>query len=255
MALLGSEIMRSFTVEGRWVTVAVVVSCAICFLIDTALQYNAYSKYALYYWESAHAKPWQYVSHLFLHGDIFHLLLNMFCLWIFGSAVERMIGSLQYAAFYLLCGIGAALVYQLVTFYEFSAAIEPLLQAGIHRERLWNVFANQQYYPQFPTSEVAIELFLRPVVGASGALYGVLVAFACLCPRHRMVFLLLPYPLPAKVLVPLLLLIDVAAGFSGISLLGQNIAHAAHIGGALTGLLVILLWYSLRALHVTITRD
>lgn len=241
--------MKLAVANGRIVTISTIAVCMIIFMADSAFQRNIHSGYELFYWESTHSIPLQYLTHFFLHGDIFHLLLNMFCLWIFGSAVERIIGSIQYAVFYVLCGIGAAGFYQLVSFYEFSVAIEPILQAGIQKENVLRVFASHQYYPQFPSSQAAIELFLRPVVGASGALYGVLVAFAFLRPNQRMVFLFLPHPIPVKVFVPLLLLIDVVAGFWGIPLLGQNIAHAAHLGGALSGVLIVLLWFTLRRLR------
>ena len=102
------------------------------------------------------------------------------------------------------------------------------------------VFANSQYYNLYPTSEDAVRTFQSPVVGASGALYGVLVAFAFLYPNNKIMLIFLPVPVAAKFFVPALLALDILSEFTGFSIFGQNIAHAAHVGGAVTAVILML---------------
>ena len=231
------------------VTYIIIVSCLLIFFTESLFGQNTYNDFELFYWESARSQWWQYFSHLFLHGGIWHLLLNMLCLWMFGTVVESIVGSIKYAIFYVLCGLGAAAAYQVVTYYEFQAIVTALVEVGFNQQELLQAFNQNKYSPQFPASREALEMFITPVVGASGALYGVLVAFACLRPNHKMIFLLLPYPVAAKYFIPALLSIDIIAGFSGYPILGQNIAHAAHIGGALTGLLFMLFGFFISRIY------
>lgn len=226
---------KKFTVSN-----AIISLCAMVFLAEFLGGYLVDGA-ALYYWESPTFSPYQLLSHQFVHGGVLHLLLNMMALWMFGRVLESLWGSLRFLLFYLACGVGAAAIYQLVSYYQFHAAIEPLLATGFSSGDLLQLFANGQYYPQYPSSQRAAVIFSSPVVGASGAIYGILVAFALRFPNHKLIFLLLPFPIAAKFFVPLLLCIDVYALVTGHSLLGVNVAHAAHLGGALVGLFLVLL--------------
>ena len=161
--------------------------------------------FALFNWQSEHFKPWQLVSHMFLHADTWHLAFNMFALWSFGNVLERVWGKYYFLTFYLLCGVGAAIVSQIVNFY-----LSPSIY-GI-------------------------------AVGASGGVYGLLVAFALKFPNFKIMLIFLPVPIPAKYFVPVLLLIDLTAGITGFSIFGANIGHFAHIGGAIFGFLLTYFW-------------
>lgn len=190
---------------------------------------------ALYYWESPLFSKPQLVSHLFVHGGVIHLLLNMLALWMFGRVLEQIWGRVRFLLFYMICGVGAACFYQVASYYQFHSAIEPLLAMGFSLDNLLALFSSGKFYPQYPSSEQAAIIFASPVVGASGAIYGVLAAFALFFPNHKLIFLFLPFPIAAKFFVPALLSIDVYALVTGSSLLGVNIAHAAHLGGAVIG--------------------
>lgn len=204
---------------------------------------------AMYYWQSKQFQSFQLFSHLFLHGGLVHLFINMLGLVMFGNILEKYWGAARFLGFYLMCGLGAALIYQGVNTYQFQAAIDPILALGISEQETLTAFAAAQYYPRIPSSEEALFIFRSPVIGASGALYGILVAFACCFPNHKMMLIFLPVPIAAKYFMPALLLIELFSGVTGFSLFGSNIAHAAHIGGAITGAIVmgvVFLQYRLR---------
>jgi membrane associated rhomboid family serine protease len=222
------------------ITNSLILACVSVFALAHFWFASPYSGYEMFYWESPLFRPRQLLSHLFLHGGGLHLAFNMLALWMFGNVVEQVWGWSRFLLYYLACGLGAGLVYQIVNYYEFQAAIAPLLDATISFEQLSDVFSRQLYYPNFPSSEQATLIFNTPVVGASGAIYGVLVAFACLFPNHKMVLIFLPFPIAAKYFVPILLGLDIFSGVTGLPILGSNIAHAAHVGGAITGALLML---------------
>ncbi len=220
------------------ITNILIVLCVAIFFAEATLFTNILV-FALYYWESPLFTPIQLFSHLFLHGGLAHLGLNMLGLWLFGNAVERVWGWGKFLCFYMVCGLGAAVIYQTVNYYQFQQAIEPLLAAGLSLDTVAEAFSNSQYFPSLPTSADAFVIFSSPVVGASGALYGILVAYACLFPNQKMILIFLPFPIAAKFFMPLLLVIELLSGITGFSLFGQNIAHAAHIGGAITALIIL----------------
>ncbi len=146
---------------------------------------------------------WQMLSYAFLHGGFPHLLFNGIALWSFGGAVEHRLGARRFLLYFVLCTLGSA-VAQLMT----------LPHAG----------AGQP---------------LTPTVGASGGIYGVLIAFAMFFPRARMMLVFPPIPMPAWLLVLLFIVADLALGLGRVS---TGIAHFAHLGGALTGVLLLLAW-------------
>ena len=164
---------------------------------------------AMYYPASDFFRPYQIVTHMFMHADLGHLAFNMLTLFFLGTWVERVWGTRRFVFFYLFSGLGAALTHLLFMYYEVN-------YLGV-------------------TSAINI-----PVLGASGAVYGVLVAFAVLFPNHRLMLLFPPIPIKAKYLALGLIAIDL---FSGLSNTGSNIAHFAHLGGALFGYLLIRYWY------------
>lgn len=140
--------------------------------------------------------PWQYVTYMFLHGGFGHVFLNMLMLWMFGMELEQMWGSRRFLAFYMICGIGAGLIHSLVTLAMGTGA---------------------------------------PTVGASGAIMGIMVAFAMIAP-DRMIYVMLFLPMKAKYAVLLYAAIDL---YSGVMQTGSNVAHFAHLGGALFGYIML----------------
>lgn len=160
----------------------------------------------LYYIESAFFKPWQFVTHMFMHGSFTHILFNMFGVWMFGSRLEQVWGAKKYLNFYLLTGLGAAILNMLVQYYQVSEGL-----ASINSS----------------------------VLGASGALFGILVAFAMYWPNTELYIMFIPVPIKAKWLVIGYAAFELFSGFSGFQ---SGIAHFAHLGGALTGFLMVKYW-------------
>lgn len=202
------------------------------------------SGYELFYFENPSFHPIQLISHLFLHGSISHLLLNMLGLWMFGNSVERVWGQKKLLLFYIICGLGAAIVYLVINYYQFHSAITPLLKLGFSQNDIYHALLSGSVSDQLSNEAVdslrkAYPFFISRVIGASGALYGILVAFAFLFPNHKIILIFLPVPVAAKFFVPALLSIDIFLEFTGFSIFGLNIAHGAHIGGAITAILLL----------------
>ena len=195
---------------------------------------------AMFYFKSESFKPWQVVSHIFMHGDFRHLLFNMFGLFMFGSVLERMWGPKRFVQFYFFSALGAALLHFAIIHFQVDQLL-PLVNANelaqvINEGR--EVLDQRMNY----TNETMAELnsnYNGAVVGASGAIFGLLVAFAMYNPNKDLFLMFVPVPIKAKYFV-----LGYAAFelFSGISRILPGIAHFAHLGGALFGFLLVTYW-------------
>ena len=186
---------------------------------------------ALHYFSSSLFKPHQIITNMFMHdtGGISHILFNMFGLWMFGSVLEDYLGSKKFLIFYLICGLGSALLVQLTVPY--SASVFANSAAGLQAATDNNISlaaVTEAYKQQYSA------------IGASGAIMGVMAAFAYLFPNTEMYVMLIPIPVKAKYVIPVFILIDLFGGLNQSA--GDNIGHFAHLGGALVGFLLILYW-------------
>jgi membrane associated rhomboid family serine protease len=177
--------------------------------------------FALHHYKSAFFQPYQIVTHMFMHGGFFHLLFNMFSLWMFGTMVERVWGPKRFLIFYFICGLGAA-----------------FFQLGSYAHDFWqvdNTILSAEQADQY-------QAILRQgyTVGASGAIMGILAAFGYLFPNTEMIIIPIPVPIKAKWAITGMIALDVFGGV--VKVQGDNIAHFAHIGGALIGFLLVLYW-------------
>ena len=187
-----------------------------------------YDVLALHYPKNNLFGIWQLVTHMFMHGSISHILFNMFGLWMFGSPLAQMWGKNKFLFFYFSTGIGAALLQVLVYHLQIQDWVNELVAQGYQLDAIYNSLQEGQ------------SIFNVTMVGASGALYGVLVAFAFMFPNAELMLIFLPIPIKAKYFVPLILLMDLFFGFSSYSM--GPIAHFAHVGGAVTGFLIMWYW-------------
>ena len=224
----------------KTVTNGIILVCVIAYFLKSQMFKTGFSGYELFYFENPDFQLFQLITHMFMHGSTTHLFFNMFGLWMFGNSVEQIWGHKKFLIFYFLCGFGAASIYLATNYFQFHQIITPMIEAGIPSTKLYEVFASSQYLANFPSSEKASIIFGAPVVGASGALYGVLVAFAFIFPNHKIMLIFLPFPVAAKYFVPFLLALDLLSEFTGFSIFGMNIAHTAHIGGAVTAIILLL---------------
>ncbi|MFI5138978.1 MAG: rhomboid family intramembrane serine protease [Sphingobacteriales bacterium] len=209
----------------------------ICFLPFIVLSDSKYQELivnnlGLFYFDSPKFRVWQILTYMFLHGGWQHILFNMFALFSFGPILEYAIGPKRFFNLYFICGIGAALFQILVQAIEVHNIIggftlsQPLLESsylqfGGHAQKLFDIYS-------------------IPVVGASGAIYGLLVAFGMLYPDLELMILFVPVPVKAKYLIPFFILLELFLGFGQFG--GDNVAHFAHLGGALLGFLLIKFW-------------
>ncbi|WP_190809247.1 rhomboid family intramembrane serine protease [Flagellimonas sp. S3867] len=216
----------------------------ILFLATQMYGDQMYQWLSLWFPKNGNFQWWQVVSHMFMHGNLMHIAFNMYALWAFGTPLERVWGRNKFLFFYFSAGLGSALLHTGVNYYLFSEGLNALVNAGMTEQQVLDIISKGQYSPDWynVASRSTIENFLSayntPVVGASGAIYGILVAFAFMYSEAKLMLIFLPVPIKAKYFVPLLLAVDL---FFGIGNVNTGIAHFAHIGGALIGF--IMMWY------------
>lgn len=205
----------------------IIIINAIFYLALNVLHLYPLEKLALFYPGSPYFKPIQIVTHMFMHANFMHFFFNMFMLWMFGSMVENNLSPQRFFVYYILCGLGAAaLHYGLIGFQVL----------GLKNQMADLSAASAEY--QAVKSQL-YRLYNIPVLGASGAVFGILLAFGMMFPNRMLLLLFPPIPIKAKYLVLGYGLLELFLGISGS---GTNIAHFAHIGGMLVGIIIILIW-------------
>lgn len=191
-------------------------------------------------------QPIQLITHMFMHGGISHLFFNMLALFFLGPFVEQKMGAKRFLIFYLVCGFGALLAHIGVHYISYFNVSD--LIANISSEQLATLMNSGSFGGTGLDQNQAEIIYntLRdsynvPVVGASGAIMGVTIAFALFFPNMKLMLLFPPIPIKAKYMAGIIIAIDL---FSGVSRVSSGIAHFAHLGGALTGLILVYIWYS-----------
>ncbi|HHJ10241.1 MAG TPA: rhomboid family intramembrane serine protease [Bacteroidetes bacterium] len=195
---------------------------------------------ALYYPGSKYFHPYQFVTHLFMHAGLAHLFFNMFAFWMFGRVLENVWGGKRFFIFYFVTGIGAAGFYMLVHWLEYRSLLTHMSaqETQLVFEKGADVLNNFQNFTNPYMAKLNL-LLNTPVVGASGAVFGVLLGFGMLFPNTRLMLLFPPIPIKAKYFV---------IGYGALELYlalaqpGSNIAHVAHLGGMLFGYIMVKYW-------------
>lgn len=196
-----------------------------------------------YVFNSPYFEPYQMVTHFFMHGGLFHIFFNMFALVIFGSVLEQVWGPKRFFIFYIVTALGAFVIHQLVGYIEIKSIEQELVDSGYDLYQIKELVKENMSKGMISTKPLLRDYQVGigiPVVGASGAVYGVFVAFAYLFPNTKLMLLFPPIPVKAKWLV--LFLVGIALFQSFQSTPGDNIAHLAHLGGALVGFIMVLFW-------------
>lgn len=175
----------------------------------------------LHYIGASDFRPYQFVTYMFMHGNFAHIFFNMFALWMFGNSIENAWGPKRFLIFYMVCGIGAGLTQELVQYIQLRDIVE-----------------NYQYV-RLNGQSIPVDDYLNMLttVGASGAVYGILLAFGMMWPDSR-IYIYFAIPIKAKWFVIIYGLLELFSGFSSV----DNVAHFAHVGGMLWGFLLILYW-------------
>jgi len=226
--------------------------------------------FALHAWQSSLFQPWQLVTHMFLHGGLSHIFFNMLALWMFGAVLENVWGSKRFLVFYLICGLGAALMHLLFLSYEmiplmreYAAIVqEQALRNGSqnnavvdflinHRKDFQNTEEMIRYLQANPGETASTARAIETIssyyqqnlntatLGASGAVFGILAAFGYLFP-NTYIYLYMLIPVKAKWFVLFYGAVELYEGVKNSA--GDNVAHWAHIGGAVVGLLIVITW-------------
>ncbi len=188
------------------------------------------SMFGLYYFTSPEFHYTQFITHLFLHGSFWHLLSNMFALWMFGNMLENVWGSRRFLTYYMVCGLGAAFIHTLATGWEINQ-MKATIDAYVAKESVTAIYRLLEVKRDIPT------------VGASGAVFGVLLAFGMMFP-NMIIYLYFALPIKAKYFVALFGLYELYSGFQNNP--ADNVAHFAHLGGMLFGFIMIRYWRNKR---------
>lgn len=189
---------------------------------ETVLRIDLSDYLGLHYIGASDFQSYQLVTYMFMHGSFGHLFFNMFALWMFGNTLERIWGPNRFLLFYFVCGIGAGLAQELVQYIQYLTTLQGYDNVRIAANHI------------IPMSEY---LNMLTTVGASGAVYGILLAFGMMFPNST-IYIYFAIPLKAKWFVLIYGVIELFAGFTSV----DNVAHFAHVGGMLFGLILILYW-------------
>lgn len=251
----------------RFLLIANVVLFILTFLAGSSLRMDLREVLSLYNFQSENFSSYQVISHMFMHADFGHLFFNMFGLFMFGRTLETVLGGKKFFILYFVSGLGAALLQQGANYVQIQGITEMVAQfkSMPSPEFYWEiaskynfndvreVIAAGQNYGDFPQDQTAANnayvmcermVFTmknaHKMLGASGAIFGILAAFALLFPNVELMLIFLPIPIKAKYFMPIYAVIELFFGVANFSF--SNIAHFAHLGGAIFGFALVWYW-------------
>ena len=276
MNSLGTGRFGSTTQVVRNLLIINIVIYVLCIFLWITFELDIHKLFGLFYFKAQSFKPYQFITHMFLHAYInpftnriiiFHILFNMFGLWMFGRVLENVLGSKKFFLLFFISGLGAAFIHAFVQHLQMSVLIK-LADSFINApsydafnyivekyinspsQNLLSFMDSWFYQPDNPaffneaksyvSSIVHILVNENITVGASGAVFGILAAFTVLFPNVELMLIFFPVPIKAKYLVPGYAVLELFFGVANFK--GDNIAHFAHLGGALFGLILVLIW-------------
>ncbi len=207
-----------------------------------------YEWFAMYFPKNDAFQPWQIITHMFMHGGAMHIFFNMFALWMFGVPVEQTLGSRRFLFLYISAGLGAVLLQVGLYYFQYVPNFNALLDSGLSSESIKQMLTNNETIAGVTQSQVSMLKDIYPaynasMVGASGCIMGVLAAFGMMNPEAKLMMIFLPIPIKAKYFIPGIIILDLISGLTGQSFFSpSNTAYMAHVGGALTGFLIMWYW-------------
>jgi membrane associated rhomboid family serine protease len=192
----------------------------------------------LYYPKSEYFKPYQVVTHMFMHGSFWHIFMNMWALVLFGQVLEQVWGPKRFLIYYFVTGLGAAFLHELIQGIQYANLLPQLSPADL--QAIMDIGPGRMFKPEYGEAISKMSAILNvPTIGASGAVFGLLLAFGMLFPNTPLMIMFIPIPIKAKYFV---------IGYGAIELYlavtqpGSNIAHVAHLGGMIFGYIMIRYW-------------
>lgn len=216
------------------------IANVVCF-VGTMIFPKANLLFGIYYPDSPQFHVWQVITYMFMHGGFSHILFNMFAVFMFGPVLEQIMGSKRFLQFYLITGLGALVLQFGVQAIELYSIVGTIRASDIFSFDL----DRRAIYPNLPnlTSadyETIWSIYMTPMVGASGAIFGLLVAFGILFPNTELFLFFIPVPVKAKIFIPIYIILELFLGVARFS--GDSVAHFAHLGGALFGFILLKAW-------------
>lgn len=216
-----------------------ILANVVIFLITMVMQQTGtdlYQVLGLYFPASEKFRLHQVFTHMFMHGSIGHIFFNMFALYMFGRVLEGVWGPKRFLTFYLVTGLGAAALHTLVHFFEYQAVMSNIAPDQLAYFK--DLAMQGKYIPNTPSEKLTM-ILNTPTVGASGAVFGILLGFGMLFPNTQLMLLFPPIPIKAKYFVIGYGALEL---YLGLSQPGSNVAHFAHLGGMLFGYFMIKYW-------------
>ena len=207
-----------------------------------------YKWFALYFPKNELFQPWQIITHMFMHGNLMHILFNMFALWMFGTAVETQLGSKKFLFLYISAGLGAVLFQLGYYYFNYLPLYSELIDSGLVGSDIIQMLKTNETTGNVSPEQLRglkelFGIYNASMVGASGCIMGVLAAFGMMNPEAKLFLIFLPIPIKAKYFIPGIILLDVISAISGQSFFSpSNTAYMAHVGGAVVGFLIMWYW-------------
>ncbi len=214
-----------------------------------------YEWFAMYFPANPAFKPWQILTHMFMHGgaylnnlSIMHILFNMFALWMFGTPVEQVLGSRRFLFIYLSAGLGAVAMQVGFYYFQYLPNYNSLIASGLTPDQITQMLSTNKVLDTISQAQLVelqniFPVFNASMVGASGCIMGVLAAFGMMNPNAELMLIFLPIPIKAKYFIPGIIILDLISGITGQSFFSpSNTAFMAHVGGALTGFFIMWYW-------------
>jgi membrane associated rhomboid family serine protease len=207
----------------------------ICFLpyllFNEAMVNQIYNLASAHYFDSPLFKPWQPITYMFFHGGWMHIIFNMFALYSFGAVLEYSMGSKRFMIFYFICGLGGIALQLIVQAIEVHGIIGAFTTHDIN--------ATLNSIPLADAKKLA-GIYMSSMVGASGPIFGLLIAFGMMYPNAELMIMFIPVPVKAKYIMPVYVLMELSLGVTQFA--GDDVAHFAHLGGALIGFILVKAW-------------
>ena len=228
------------------ITRNIIIINIVVFILTYVLQTDLMYRYlAAFYPFSPFFHSWQIITHMFMHGSFMHILFNLMTLYSFGPVLEQVLGDKKYVVLYFVSGLGAFFLFNLWNFVEVEQIKSSLQNLGFDLAG----YMNGENVSFKGNSEAVLEqqglvsklqsIISVPMVGASGAIFGVIAAFATLYPDAKIMLMFIPVPVKVKYLMPVVIIVSIYLGVTGNA---GGIAHLAHVGGALVGFILAKIW-------------
>ena len=228
------------------ITRNIIIINIVVFILTYVLQTDMMYRYlAAFYPFSPFFHSWQIITHMFMHGSFMHILFNLMTLYSFGPVLEQVLGDKKYVLLYFVSGLGAFFLFNLWNFVEVEQIKSSLQSLGFDLAGYMDgesvsfkgnsaAILEQQNLVNQLQSIISV-----PMVGASGAIFGVIAAFATLYPDAKIMLMFIPVPVKVKYLMPVVIIVSIYLGVTGNA---GGIAHLAHVGGALVGFILAKIW-------------